>query len=72
MADEITPEVRTQRMKEFLSMLPLTLELAGLPKCAPGSLFNEGQMEVRVTVVRNAYKLAHQLIREIGEKGVNG
>ena len=70
MADEITPEVRTQRMKEFLSMLPLTLELAGLPKCAPGTLFNDGQMEVRVTVVRNAYKLARQLVKDMGERGV--
>ena len=70
MADEITPEVRQQRMKEFLSMLPLTLELAGLPKCAPGTLFNDGQMEVRVTVVRNAYKLARQLVKDVGEAGV--
>ncbi len=70
MADEITPEVRQQRMKEFLSMLPLTLELAGLPKCAPGTLFNDGQMEVRVTVVRNAYKLARQLVKDMGEAGV--
>ena len=70
MADEITPEVRQQRMKEFLSMLPLTLELAGLPKCAPGTLFNDGQMEVRVTVVRNAYKLARQLVKDMGERGV--
>ena len=70
MADEITPEVRQQRMKEFLSMLPLTLELAGLPKCAPGTLFNDGQMEVRVTVVRNAYKLARQLVKDVGETGV--
>ncbi len=70
MADEITPEVRQQRMKEFLSMLPLTLELAGLPKCAPGTLFNDGQMEVRVTVVRNAYKLARQLVKDMGETGV--
>ena len=70
MADEITPEVRQQRMKEFVSMLPLTLELAGLPKCAPGTLFNDGQMEVRVTVVRNAYKLARQLVKDMGETGV--
>ena len=70
MADEITPEVRQQRMKEFLSMLPLTLELAGLPKCAPGTLFNDGQMEVRVTVVRNAYKLARQLVKDMGETSV--
>jgi len=69
MAEEITPEVRTQRMKEFLSMMPLTLELAGLPKCPPGTLFTEGQMEVRVTVVRNAYKLARQLVKDVGENG---
>lgn len=69
MADEITPELRTQRMKEFLSMLPLTLELAGLPKCAPGALFTQDQMEVRVTVVRNAYKLARQLVKDVGENG---
>lgn len=69
MADEITPEVRTQRMKEFMTMLPLTMELAGLPKCQPGGLFSESQMELRVTVLRNAYKLARQLVKEIGETG---
>ena len=60
MADEITPEVRTQRMKEFLSMMPLTLELAGLPKCAPGSLFTQDQMEVRVTVVRDGEEMSKE------------
>ena len=69
MADDVTPEVRQQRMKEFLTMLPLTLELAGLPKCEVGRIFNEGQMEVRVISIRNAYKLAHALVREVGEKG---
>jgi hypothetical protein len=70
MADEITPELRQQRMKEFLSMLPLTLELAGLPKGALGTTFTEGQMEVRVSVIRNAYKLARQLLKDVGEAGV--
>jgi hypothetical protein len=70
MAEEVvTAELRQQRMKEFLSMLPLTLELAGLPKCEPGRLFNEGQMEVRVTTIRNAYKLARNLVKDIGENG---
>jgi len=70
MAEEVvSPEVRQQRMKEFLSMLPLTLELAGLPKCEPGKLFNEGQMEVRVSTVRHAYKLARGLLKDIGEQG---
>lgn len=67
MAEATTPEARAQRMKDFISILPLTLELAGLPKCEPGKLFNEGQMEVRVMTIRNAYKLARQMMREIGE-----
>lgn len=69
MADEVTPELRQQRMKEFMSMLPLTLELAGLAKAAPGTLFNEGQMEARIISIRNAYKLARQFLKEIGETG---
>ncbi len=55
------------RMKEFMSLLPLTLELAGLPKSEPGRQFNEGQMEVRVTVIRNAFKMAKQLLLEIAK-----
>ncbi len=71
MADDApTPEVRQQRMKEFLSILPLTMELAGLPKCEIGKLFTEGQMEVRIQVIRSAYKQARGLLREIGEAGV--
>lgn len=69
MADDATPELRQQRMKEFMSLLPLTLELAGLPKGAPGTLFNDGQMEARVISIRNAYKLARNLLKEIGEAG---
>ncbi len=70
MADEVTAELRQQRMTEFMSLLPLTLELAGLAKAAPGTLFNEGQMEARVISIRNAYKMARQLLREVGETGV--
>lgn len=69
MVDDATPELRQQRMKEFMSLLPLTLELAGLPKGAPGTLFNDGQMEARVISIRNAYKLARNLLKEIGEAG---
>lgn len=69
MADEVTPELRQQRMKEFMSMLPLTIELAGLAQAAPGTLFNDGQMEARIISIRNAYKMARQLLKEIGETG---
>jgi hypothetical protein len=69
MADDATPELRQQRMKEFMSMLPLTIELAGLARAAPGTLFNEGQMEARIISIRNAYKMARQLLKEVGEGG---
>ena len=70
MADDVTPELKQQRMKEFMSLLPLTLNLAGLPASAPGTIFNDGQMESRVISIRNAYKLAYKLVREVGESGV--
>ena len=67
MAEETTPELRQTRMKEFMSLLPLTMELAGLPKSQLGTIFTEGQMEVRVLNIRAAYKLARTLVKEIGE-----
>jgi hypothetical protein len=70
MADEKSTDARQQRMKEFMSMLPLTLELAGLPKAAPNTLFNDGQMEARIISIRNAYKMARQMLKEIAESGV--
>ena len=67
MAEETTPELRQARMKEFMSLLPLTMELAGRPKAQLGTIFNEGQMEVRVMNIRSAFKLARALVKEIGE-----
>ena len=68
MAEETMPELRQARMKEFMSLLPLTIELAGLPKAQIGTIFTEGQLEVRVMNLRAAYKLARSLVKEIGEK----
>jgi len=67
MADEATPETRQQRMKEFMSILPLTIELAGLADATPGQVFTEGQMESRVISIRNAYKLARSILKDVGE-----
>jgi hypothetical protein len=64
---ETSSEVRNQRIKEFLQFLPLTIELAGLPKCEHGKLFTPDQLELRATNIRNAYKLARQLLREVSE-----
>ncbi len=67
MADEVSPEVKQSRMKEFMQLLPLTVELAGLPKAAPDQLFSSDQIEARIITVRSAYRLARQLLREVGE-----
>ena len=47
--------------------LPLaeTLAIAGLPEGRPGEYLNEGQMENRAAVLRNAYKIARNLIQEV-------
>ena len=57
-----TPNPQQAKMREFMSLLPLTLELAGLPKSQPGTQFTEGQMEVRVIVLKHAFKMARQLV----------
>ena len=56
-----------QRINEFMRLLPLTVEIAGLPKCELGRHFNEGQMDVRVATLKAAYKLARQLIIDLAK-----
>lgn len=64
---ESTPEMKQARMTEFMKLLPLTLELAGLPKSGEGRLYTTEQIEARVISVRAAYKLARGLLKEIAE-----
>ena len=54
-------QLQQAKMKEFMSLLPLTLELAGLPKAvmnqmmsATGQFFTDGQMDARVAQVKHA------------------
>lgn len=63
------PNVNAQQMKqkEFMSILALTLEIAGLPKAEPGRHFTPDQMEVRATTLKNAYKVARNLLLEISK-----
>ena len=70
MSDVVTPDVKQARMTEFMKLLPLTLELAGLPKAAPNTAFNADQIEARIMSVRTAYKLARNMLKELGESGV--
>ena len=66
---EVSAEVKMARMKEFLQLLPLTMEVAGLPECHPDRSFTADQMEARLISIRMAYKLARNFLREIAETG---
>jgi hypothetical protein len=56
-----------QKMREFMSLLPLTLALAGLPEGEAGRPFNESQLDSRATTIRAAYKVARQLLVEVSK-----
>ena len=60
-------QLSQQKMQEFLRLLPLTQEIAGLPHCESGKSFNDGQLEVRLSTLKTAYKMAKQLLREISQ-----
>ena len=66
---ETSAEVKQTRMKEFMQLLPLTLEIAGLPKCHPDRAYTPDQMDARITSIRIAYKLSRNLLRDIADSG---
>ena len=59
---------KQQQVREFMQLLPLTLEIAGLPHAEPGKYYNEGQMEARATAIRSAYKMARQVILDVAKQ----
>lgn len=69
MSEIVGPDVKQARMTEFMKLLPLTMEIAGLAKAAPNALYTPDQMEARAMNLRTAYKLARNLVKEIGESG---
>ena len=54
-----------QKAREFMSLLPLTLALAGLAEQEGGRYFTEGQLDARATAIRAAYKVARQIIADV-------
>lgn len=67
MADPATATQQSdvqRRYREFLDLLPLTLNLAGLPPSEKGQYFNEEQIETRLFAVRHAWKAARSFVRE--------
>jgi hypothetical protein len=66
--DAASADRQQMKMKEFMGLLPLTLEIAGLPHAEPGKYYNKDQMEVRANTLRNAFQIARQLVVEISTK----
>ncbi len=60
-------ERQQQRISEFLRLMPLTLEIAGLARSEANRNFSESQMEARVATIRTAYKIARQLVMEMAK-----
>jgi hypothetical protein len=58
---------QAQKINEFMRLLPLTIELAGMPKSEVGRYYNEAQIEVRGNTLRTAYKVARQVILDIAK-----
>jgi hypothetical protein len=67
--EQANNEMKQSRMTEFLKLLPLTVELAGLPKGELGRSFTPDQIEGRAMSIRAAYKAARNMVRDIGENG---
>jgi hypothetical protein len=57
-----------QKINEFMRLLPLTLEVAGLPRAELGRNFNADQMEVRANTIRAAYKVARQIVLDVASR----
>lgn len=57
-------EAVKRRYREFLDLLPLTIEIAGLPKPEGLRSLTQGQMEARAQLLVTAFKLARQSVRE--------
>jgi len=57
-----------QRINDFLRLLPLTIEIAGLPRGELGRYFNEDQLNLRANSIKSAYKIARQLVLEVANK----
>jgi hypothetical protein len=60
-ADE---ETIKRRYREFIELMPLTINIAGLPASDGPFNFSAEQMEVRIHTLANAFKLARQLVRD--------
>jgi hypothetical protein len=63
-SDAASAERQQQKVNEFLRLMPLTIELAGLPHSEPGKYYSDSQMEARALAIRTAYRVARQIVLE--------
>jgi hypothetical protein len=56
---------RQRKIAEFVQLLPLTAQIAGLSLAELGRHFNEGQMEARCNTLRLASQRAQDLATEV-------
>jgi hypothetical protein len=68
MSADAAAQAQQLKQKEFMSLLPLIFEIAGLPHAEVGRHFTLDQMDVRATTLKNAYKVARQLVIDISSK----
>ena len=57
-------EALKRRYREFLELMPLTINIAGLPPSEGAFNYTPDQMEVRANSLAIAFKLARQLLRD--------
>ncbi|MGD9722804.1 MAG: hypothetical protein AB7O59_15830 [Pirellulales bacterium] len=57
-------ETLKRRYREFLDLMPLTINIAGLPKSESPYNFSAEQMEIRIHTLAIAFRLARQLARD--------
>ncbi|HMP04440.1 MAG TPA: hypothetical protein PKD86_11450 [Gemmatales bacterium] len=61
-------EKQQSRLREFMQLLPLTSELAGLPRSEHGRYYSEEQIQARAITLRHAYKVARQVLMELAQQ----
>jgi hypothetical protein len=65
----VDEEALKRRYKEFLDLMPLTLEIAGLSENPGPRSYSQEQMEARAQVLVSAFKIARQSVRDVLRQG---
>lgn len=60
-------EKQQAKLREFMQLLPLTAELAGLPRSEAGRYYSEEQIQARAITLRHAFKVAREVLMELSK-----